>query len=126
MKVTVTATVEDVLTALDLAVIPAECDPDLKMTDEIEIEGEADEDDIADLAIESGKAADKDAGELSSILDRETVESLTAAIRRGDTQEAELMLDRLLAEDDTVTHWVQVARYSPKARRPAVPFAKAA
>lgn len=118
MKVTVDAVVEDVLMALGLAVIPAECDPRLKMTDTVEITGEADDDDMADNVIDLGKAAAPGSDELNEILDRETIVELATAIRRGDRREAELMLDRLVAEDDTVTEWVQQARFSRKARRP--------
>lgn len=59
-------------------------------------------------------------------LDQGDVQDLAAAIRRGDTPEAEALLDRIFANDTTVTEWVQRGRYSQKARPAPLPRAKAA
>lgn len=59
-------------------------------------------------------------------LDQTDVQDLAAAIRRGDRAEAELLLDRVFAHDTTVTEWVQLGRYSGKARVVAEQRLKAA
>lgn len=78
-------------------------------------------DDIEVLAIDAIDACD-DAGQLpepeslSYELDQGDVQDLAAAIRRGDKTEAEILLDRVFASDETVSEWVQRGRYGAKAR----------
>lgn len=97
---------EDALTALGIEGLH----PD-REDDWIEVEAEIDEDDdeIRDKLLPKLMS-------LSETFDRTDVFDLSAAIRRGDTKEAELLLDRLVAEDQNVTEWVQQGRYSRKAR----------
>lgn len=49
--------------------------------------------------------------------DQSDVQSLAAAIQRGDLAEARHFLDRVFVTDVTVTEWIQRGRYSGEARR---------
>lgn len=52
----------------------------------------------------------------AACFDQSDVLNLAAAIRRGDCAEAAHLLDRVFAEDATVTEWVQRGRYSGAAK----------
>lgn len=54
--------------------------------------------------------------ELRDLLDEHAVKELSSAIRRGDREEAEHLLDRLVDDDAAVTEWVQQGRYTRRAR----------
>lgn len=109
MKMEVIVNVTDVLEALQIdGLAPT------RVTDTIEISAEVDDDDIKD------KAPEPDPIELHDELDQTTVMDLAAAIRRGDTAEAELMLDRLVGDDTVVRDWIQMGRFSRKARPEAI------
>lgn len=105
MKMDVIVNVGDALTAMGISgIVPEDDSPTF------EVSAEIDDDEIKDAAPKP------EPFELHEQLDQATVMDLSAAIRRGDRAEAEMMLDRLLGDDDTVTEWVQQARYSRKAR----------
>lgn len=78
-------------------------------------------DDIQVLAIDAIDACD-DAGQLpepeslADELDEMDVRNLATAVRCGDRAEAEALLDRVFASDATVEGWIQLGRYSSKAR----------
>lgn len=63
-------------------------------------------------------AAPKVAAKASSVADdlEAAVGDLAAAIRRGDTSEAEYLLDRVAAEIPGWSDRVSIGRYSPMAR----------
>src|SRR3954463_3853557 len=100
-----TINVDDLLQALGLFEIPAGCE--LSMNDEVEVAVIADEDALRD-------ELEPDPEGLETTFNRGDVMGLAAAIRRGDTTEAELLLDRLIADatgGDVVAEWVQQGRY---------------
>lgn len=108
MLTTVSVSVAAIAEALELDELPE----GLKGSDDIDLEVEVDDDELKE-EFESEPETLADLFRQSDVMD------LAAAIRRGDAAEAELMLDRLCADDDTVTGWVQLGRYSRKARHQA-------
>jgi hypothetical protein len=124
METKVDVMVADIVEALGLDGVPRGCE--FAPTHSVELTVEVDDDEMTENVIDMGKASAPDASELNVILEREFVTNLAAAIRRGDQQEAELMLDRLVDSDTIVTEWVQQARYSRAARPQPIRLAKAA
>ncbi|MGJ0508953.1 MAG: hypothetical protein ACR652_17870 [Methylocystis sp.] len=90
------------------------------------IDFEVDVDDDEAYAALPSSYTEIDPVPLSDELDQGDVQNLAAAIRRGDRAEAELLLDRIFANDGTVTEWVERGRYGQRARQLQTPTAKAA
>lgn len=72
--------------------------------------GKSDPDEIY-CSVCSAPSADSDVADY--------IEDLSAAIRRGDRDEAELLLDRLASENEGWSEYVSRGRYGWKAKRPA-------
>src|SRR6185436_20041931 len=108
MKVEGTTTVSAMLDALGLTEDALPRSSQLEMGDEIDFSVAADEDKLAEEVEEEPQT-------LSEQLEQSDVVNLAAAIRRGDRAEAELMLDRLCADDVTASEWIAQGRFSRKA-----------
>jgi hypothetical protein len=104
-NITVGVSVEEVLTALGLTAIPEGCD--LTIEDEVEVRAEADVDDLRQ---------DESDATLADFLDQTAVMELSAAIRRGDTADAELLLERVFGGELSVREWGQQACNSCRLR----------
>lgn len=118
MKVDAYVLVAEVMNALHMDALPA--GSTLKKTDTVTVTVVVDDDEIREeLPLNEPFG-------LSEHLDQTEVIDLAAAIRRGDTAEAEILLDRLLASDDAASEWVQQGRFSRNARQPRAEMKRAA
>jgi hypothetical protein len=83
------------------------------MFDDVEVQAE----EAIDTLDDAGKLPEPES--LTYTLDRTTVIGLAEAIRCGEREQAELLLDLLFAdtaEFDTIREWIDRGRYSRKAR----------
>lgn len=125
--------VSDILTAFEPMI-----DGDLLLKLDTELEGRADDrlmfDDtevLAHQAIDALDEADLLPEPESPVLDQTDVQNLAEVIRCGETERAELLLDRLfsgLPDGDAIREWIDRGRFSKKARqaRQPKPLRKAA
>lgn len=113
MRIEADVSVSDIMTALEMAEAPE----GYSASETVEIEVMIDDDEIEDYFTKDDQYIAADSATLGALLRQGEVMDLSAAIRRGDTKEAELLLDRMFADDTDVTEWVQRGRYSHKARR---------
>lgn len=104
-NITVDVSVEEVLTALGLTTVPKGCA--LAMDARVEVRAFADEGDLC------SEFPDDD--DLSRNLDQTTVMELFAAIRHGDVEGAEALLDRLFNGDLRIREWGQQACHLARA-----------
>jgi hypothetical protein len=117
MKIDADVRVSDIMEALDMQTPPE----GYSGADTVEINVLVDDDEAEEkLDLQPPETG------LSDLLNQTDVYNLAAAIRRGDATEAELLLDRLAAEDADVSEWVQQGRYSRKARPQVEGLRKAA
>jgi hypothetical protein len=73
-------------------------------------------------AVDALEDADKlpEPESLDYLLDQGDVQGLAEAIRCGERERAELLLDRVFAQSgasDTIREWIELGRYSMKARK---------
>lgn len=107
MKIEADVRVSEIMEALEMAEAPEGYSP----TDTVTLDALVDDDEAEEkLDLQPPET------NLSDLLNQTEVCDLAAAIRRGDTREAEMLLDRLTADDTDVAEWVQRGRFSRKAR----------
>jgi hypothetical protein len=114
INVTGMAEVDDLVMALGLDKIPDGCT--LNSADDVEITISADRSALEDEIREDDDELD--------YLDKGEIIDLAAAVRRGDTAEAERLLDGLFgnfAGSEKVTEWIQQGRFSRRARPSTAP-----
>lgn len=111
VEITVDVEIADALEALNIRGLVPEFDGDT-----VSLTGTVDGEELGEAAVEAECAVSSDSVNLAFMLDQTTVYDLSAAIRRGDRTEAELLLDRLAGDDVEVTEWVQQGRFSRKAQ----------
>ncbi len=110
MLVKGTTTVREMLTALELTEDALPRSSEWEMDDEVDFSVVADKDELAEEFRQDATELNETLA-LSGVTEREIFD-LSAAIRRGDRVEAELLLDRVFADDARLTEQVQMGRYS--------------
>jgi hypothetical protein len=108
MRVEADVRVSDIMEALEMESPPE----GYSRGDDVEITVTVDDDDMEDKF-----TPDPVVTLLSDLIDKGAVFDLSAAIRRGDKAEAELLMDRIFGDDTDTKEWVQQGRYSHKARQ---------
>jgi hypothetical protein len=114
MKILARVLVSDLLGALCLPTdkLPEGCE--LKLDEFVDVDdAEVDDDD----AYEALQIDEQIESEFESQFDQTDVMELSAAVRMGNRQEAELLLDKIFGHNPTIREWVERGRYSGPARR---------